>query len=91
MVKFCTFLVKFLNTLPVFALSLINCTHVLPRIGPEKTPKKSEPPLINTRVSIIKQHWKKMVEAPLECNFRIWSTQKFVRKVKQFVRKYYIS
>ena len=56
----------------------------------EKKPKKSET-VINIRVSIIKQHWKKMAEIPQECNFFTWSIQNFVRKVKQFVRKYYIT
>ena len=56
----------------------------------EKKPKKSET-VINTCVSIIKQHWKKMAEIPQECNFFTWSIQNFVRKVKQFVRKYYIT
>ena len=56
----------------------------------EKKPKKSET-VINICVSIIKQHWKKMAEIPQECNFFTWSIQNFVRKVKQFVRKYYIT
>ena len=56
----------------------------------EKNQKKSET-VINICVSIIKQHWKKMAEIPQECNFFTWSIQNFVRKVKQFVRKYYIT
>ena len=52
--------------------------------------KKSET-VINTCASIIKQHWKKMQETPQECDFLTCSIQNLVRKVKQFVRKYYIS
>ena len=47
--------------------------------------------VINTYVSLIKQHWKKMAEIPQECDFLTWSIQSFARKVKQFVRKYYIT
>ena len=47
--------------------------------------------VINTYVSLIKQHWKKMAEIPQECDFLTWSIQNFVRKEKQFVRKYYIT
>ena len=47
--------------------------------------------VINTCVPIIKQHWKKMVEIPQECDFITWRVQKFVRKMKQFVKKYYIT
>ena len=32
-----------------------------------------------------------MAEIPQERDFLIWSIQEFVRKVKQFVRKYYIT
>ena len=56
---------------------------------PRKNPKKLET-VINTCVSFIKLHWQKMVENPQECDFLTWSIQNFVRKVKQFVRKYYI-
>ena len=44
--------------------------------------------LINTCVSLIKQHWKKMTEIPQKYDFLNWSIQNFVRKVKQFVRKF---
>ena len=47
--------------------------------------------LTNTCVSIMKQHWKKMVEIPQEHDFLTWGIQTFVRKVKQSVRKYYIT
>ena len=33
----------------------------------------------------------KMAEIPQECNIFTWSIQNFVRKVKQFVRKYITS
>ena len=55
----------------------------------KKTKKKSEN-IINTCVSLIKQHWKKMVEIPQK-RFLNWSIENFVTKVKQFVRKYYIT
>ena len=32
-----------------------------------------------------------MVESPQECDFITWSNQNFVRKVKQFVKKSYIT
>ena len=32
-----------------------------------------------------------MTEIPQELDFLIWSIQNFVKKVKQFVRKYYIT
>ena len=44
-----------------------------------------------TCTSIIKQHWKKMAEIPQAHDFLTWSIQNFVRKVKQLVRKYYIT
>ena len=44
--------------------------------------------LINTCVSLIKQHWKKMTEIPQKYDFLNWSIQNFARKVKQFVRKF---
>ena len=53
----------------------------------EKIPQKSET-VINTYVSIIKQHRKKMAGIPQESDFVTWSIQKFVRNVKQFVKKY---
>ena len=55
----------------------------------EKKPKKSE--TVISSVSIIKQHWKKMAEIPQKSDFLTWSIQNFVKKVKQFVRKYYIT
>ena len=32
-----------------------------------------------------------MAEIPQKCNFLTWSIQNFIRKMKQFVRKYYIT
>ena len=52
--------------------------------------KKSET-VINTCVSLMKQHPKTMAEIPQKRDFLIWNVQNFVRKVKQFVRKYYIT
>ena len=57
---------------------------------PREKLEKSET-VISTCVSIKKQHWKKMEEIPLERDFLTWSFQNFVRKVKQLVRKYYIT
>ena len=59
-------------------------------------PLKNEAPriwktVINTCVSIIKQHWEKMAEIPQEHGFLTWGIQTFVGKVKQFVRKHYIT
>ena len=46
--------------------------------------------VIDTCVSIIKEHWKKMAEIPQELDFLIWSINNFVIKVKLFVsRKYH--
>ena len=45
----------------------------------EKNLEKSETD-IKTCVSIIKQHWKKMVEIPQECDFFTWNIQNFVKK-----------
>ena len=56
----------------------------------EKNLEKSET-VINICVSIIKQHWKKMPEIPQERDFLTWSIQNFVKKVKKFVRKIYIT
>ena len=50
----------------------------------EKKQKKSGT-VINNFHSFIKQH----SEIPQKCAFLTWSYQNFVRKVKQFVRKYY--
>ena len=54
---------------------------------PRKIHEKSET-VINTCVSIINQHQKKMAEILQERGFLTWGIQTFVRKVKQFVRKY---
>ena len=56
----------------------------------KKQPEKSET-VINACILIIKQHWKKMAEVPQEHDFLTQGIQIFVRKVKQFVRKYYIT
>ena len=55
---------------------------------PRKNPEKLET-IINTSASIIKQHW--MVDISQEQDFRTSGIQTFARKVKQFLRKYYIS
>ena len=47
--------------------------------------------LSNTCVSLIKQHWKMMIEIPQKHDFLTWSIRNFVRKVKQFVAKYYFT
>ena len=54
--------------------------------------KKSKKPKtgINTSISLIKEHWIKVADIPQKRNFLTWSIQNFVRKKKQFVRKYYI-
>ena len=57
---------------------------------PEKNPEKWET-IINTCASIIKQRWKKMAEIPQERDFLTCTIRNLVRKVKQFVRKYYIT
>ena len=56
----------------------------------EKNSKKSET-AINTCVSLIKQNWWQITEIPKKHNFLIWSIENFVRKVKEFARKYYIT
>ena len=53
-------------------------------------PQKSET-VINTCVLLIKQDWKRMTEIPQKRDFLTWSIQNFIRKVKQFVTKYYIT
>ena len=53
-------------------------------------PQKSET-VIDTCVSLIKQDWKKMTEIPQKRDFLTRSIQNFIRKVKQFVTKYYIT
>ena len=67
--------------------SEVTFQEMIPR---KKKPQKLET-VINTCVSIIKQPWKKMVEIPWKRDFLAWNIQNFVRKVKQFVRKYYIT
>ena len=57
---------------------------------PRKDSEKQET-VINTCLSIIKQHWRKKAEIPQEHDFLTWGIQTFVRKVKQFVRKYYVT
>ena len=37
---------------------------------------------MNTCISIIKQHWKKIAEIQQEHDFLIWSIQNFVRALK---------
>ena len=60
------------------------------KIPRKKKTQKSET-AINTCVSLIKQNWKNVAEIPQKRDFLTWSIQNFVRKVKQFVRKYYIT
>ena len=52
---------------------------------------KSLETVINTCVSLIKQHLDKMAGIPQKRDFPTSTIQIFVRKVKQFVRKYYIT
>ena len=56
---------------------------------PKKTSKLEI--VINTCITLIKQHWKKMAEIPQKHGFLTGSIQNFVRKKKQLVRKYYIT
>ena len=57
----------------------------------EKNPKKSEKSLILVTVSLIKEHWKKVTDITQKRDFRTWSIHSFIGKVKQYVRKYYIT
>ena len=41
-------------------------------------------------ISIIKQYWKKISEIPPKKDFFTCSIHIFVRKMKQFARKYYV-
>ena len=67
----------------------------------EATPLKSKAPFkeiilrkkkkkLNT-VLLIKRHWKKMAKIPQKHDFLTWTIQNFLREVKQFVGKYYIT
>ena len=57
---------------------------------PRKQSQKSKT-VINTCVSLIKQELKKMTEIPEKHDSLTWKIQSFVRKEKQFVRKFYIT
>ena len=57
----------------------------------EKNLEKSEKSLILVTVSLIKEHWKKVTDITQKRDFRTWSIHSFVEKVKQYVRKYYIT
>ena len=57
----------------------------------EKNPKKSEKSLILVTVSLTKEHWKKVTDITQKRDFCTWSIYSFVGKVKQYVRKYYIT
>ena len=57
----------------------------------EKNLEKSEKSLILVTVSLIKEHWKKVTDITQKRDFRIWRIHSFVEKVKQYVRKYYIT
>ena len=48
----------------------------------EKKKKKKSENVINTCVSLIKQHCQKMAEIPQKRDFLTWSIQNFVRKKK---------
>ena len=63
--------------------------EMIPRKKSQKIEESRK--VINICVSIIKQHQKKMAEIPQERDFLTWSIQNLVRKVKQFIRKYYIT
>ena len=54
----------------------------------EKRPKKLET-VIDTCVSFIKRHWKKLANISQKRDFLTLRIQNVIRKVKQFVRKYY--
>ena len=53
--------------------------------------RKKSDIVINTCVPHIKQRCKKRVEIPQKYDFFNWSIQNLIRKVKQFVGKYYIT
>ena len=57
---------------------------------PRKTTQKFKT-VINTCVSPIKQCWQKMTEIPQKQDRKSWSIQNFVRKMKRFIRKYYVT
>ena len=57
----------------------------------EMIPRKKIGNIINTCVLLIKQHWEKMTEIPQKRDYPTWSIQNFVKKVKQFAKKYYIT
>ena len=57
----------------------------------EKNLEKSEKSLILVTVSLIKEHWKKVTDITQKRDFCTWSIYSFVGKVKQYVRKYYIT
>ena len=64
----------------------------LPGNDPRKKPPKNQKlSSILVTVSLIKQHWKKMTDIPQKRDFCTWSIHSFVGKVKQYVRKYYIT
>ena len=46
---------------------------------------------VSYSVTLIKQHLEKLVEIPEKRDFLTWSIKNLVRKVKQFVTKYYIN
>ena len=47
--------------------------------------------IINTCVLPIKQHWEKMAEIPQKRDYPTWSIENFVKNLKQFAKKYYIT
>ena len=57
----------------------------------KKTPKNQKLSSILVTVSLIKQHWKKMTDISQKRDFHTWSIHSFIGKVKQYVRKYYIT
>ena len=75
----------FMGRLPL-KIKLLSRKWVLEK----KTLQKSQTD-INTCVSLIKEHWKKMTEIPQKHDFLTSSIKNFSGKVEQFVRKYYIT
>ena len=59
---------------------------MIPRGKPEKSKIAN-----NTGASLLEQHWKKMAGITQKLDFLTWSIQNFIKKVKQFVTKYYIT
>ena len=67
------------NLSKIYQLEAYNSVYRHVLSIPKKTPEKSET-VINTCLSIIKQHWKKVEEIPQKHDFLTWSIQDFVKK-----------